>query len=77
MKIFTIAVLSFLMSFSLAGKVQISEEKIVQISKLIEKERQAYNIPSLIAGITDADSIIFLQNFLIYFNITPKLLISL
>ena len=45
------------------GTSQNSQNVFNEITEFVDTERNAYNIPNVVVGITNADSIIYLQNF--------------
>lgn len=53
----------FVLPFSGIGISPIDNNKFKEISEFIENERKGYNIPSVVVGITDSDSTVFLQSF--------------
>jgi CubicO group peptidase (beta-lactamase class C family) len=63
MKIWIIIILLLTIASTEKGQTQDRNHVFNKITEFVETERNAYNIPGIVVGITNADSIIYLQNF--------------
>ena len=63
MKYRKLIILIFALLFWANGISQNRQNVFNEITEFIEKERKSYNIPNVVVGITNTDSILYLQNF--------------